>query len=194
MTWLDRLGAAALLLLAMLCVAGIVHIGTILALPKIATPDAFTRLSALVKSGRMTILPRALPGTTLLPFADPAVARGLCMFDLSKAALRLRGTVDPDELVTFSFRTREGHVFYSMTDRAAQQGRVDVLLLSQAQLEAIEAAVNEDEETSQELRLVAPEVKGLIFVDALAAFPGDWANAVRRVEQITCEAEAIAEE
>jgi uncharacterized membrane protein len=190
----DRLLAGALFLLAVICIAGIVHILTIFSVPAFVEDDAFARLSQIGKPARMVMLPHPSPVTKLVPFADPAIARGMCLFDLSRDALRLRGKLDPDELVTFSFRTRNGYVFYSMTDRAAQRGEIDVLLLSQAQLEAIEAAAAEEDEPAQELRLVAPERQGIIFVDALAAFPGQWSKAVQRVAQVTCEAEHIAEE
>jgi uncharacterized membrane protein len=192
----DRLIAGALFFLAVICIAGIVHILSIFILPALVEDDAFARLSQVGKPAHMVMLPHPNPVTKLVPFADPAIARGLCLFDLSKDALRLRGTLEPDELVTFSFRTRNGYVFYSMTDRAAQHGAIDVLLLSQAQLEAIEAAptATEEDEPVQELRLVAPEIQGIIFVDALAAFPGEWSKAVQRVARVTCEAEHIAEE
>lgn len=192
----DRLLAGALFLLAVICIAGIVHILTIFSVPAFVEDDAFARLSQVGKPAHMVMLPHPSPVTRLVPFADPAIARGMCLFDLSKNALRLRGTLEPDELVTFSFRTRNGYVFYSMSDRAAQRGAIDVLLLSQTQLEAIEAAAaaTEEDERAQELRLVAPEKQGIIFVDALAAFPGEWSKAVQRVARVTCEAEHITED
>lgn len=194
MSSVDRFFSGLLFVLATLCLAGIVHILCILALPRLASSDAFTRLSAFVKPAGMTLLPRSGPDARMLPFADPAIARGACLFDLSKAALRLHGTVEEGQLTTFSFRTSDGLVFYSMTDRAAQRGDIVVLVLTQAQLDAIESEATDEEQPSQELRLVAPNARGIILVDALAALPGEWARAAHRVEQMTCESEPVAEE
>jgi uncharacterized membrane protein len=194
MSALDRFLAGVLLLLATLCVGGIVHIVSILALPRLVEPDPFTRLSALATPAKMQLLPRPAPGTQLAPFSDPAVARGACLFDLSTAPLRLVGTIDSDRLLTLSFRTRDGHVFFAMTDHAAVRGALNVLVVSPAQLEELEASSSEDDEPSQELRLVAPEPRGIILVDSLAALPGEWARAEDRVMRIKCAAEPKPEE
>jgi len=194
MSVLDRFLAGVLLLLATACVAGIVHIVSIFALPRLVEPDPFTRLSALATPAKMQLLPRPAPGAQLVPFADPAVARGACLFDLSTASLRLVGTIDSDRLLTLSFRTRDGHVFFSMTDHAAVRGELNILVVSPAQLEELEASSSEDDEPSQELRLVAPALQGIILVDALAALPGEWTRAEDRVMRLRCAAETKSEE
>jgi uncharacterized membrane protein len=193
MTETDRLLVPGYFALAIACVAGIVHIVAILAMPRLAETDPFARLSSLVEPARMQLLPRPAPGAPLAPFADPALARGACLFDLSKTALRLVGTIDKDRLLTLSFRTRDGHVFFSMTDRAAVRGELNVLVVSPAQLEELESASTEDDDRSRELRLVAPALQGFVLADALAALPGEWSQAEERVMRIKCEAEPISE-
>jgi uncharacterized membrane protein len=168
-------------------VAGIVHILVIFNLTKLQKNDPLTRISALAKTSTLTLLPRAGPDTGLAPFSDPALAQGACLFDLSRGPMHLRGEIEADRMLTLSFRTSGGDVFYSMTDRAAQRGQIDVLVLSPDQLETLEA--DDDEEPAQALRLVAPTTKGFVLVNALAAFPGDRAEAERRVMAISCEAE-----
>lgn len=194
MSTLDRFLAGVLLVLAALCIAGIVHIVSVLAVPHLVEPDAFARLSKLAAPARMQALPRPKPGSEIFPFSDPAMARGVCLFDLSKAALRVAGTVDPDRLLALSFRTRDGHVFFSMTDRAAIRGEVNVLVLSSSQLEALEASTGqEEEEPVQELRLLAPALEGIVLVEALAALPGEWPRAEEQVARLKCTAEPISE-
>jgi uncharacterized membrane protein len=194
MSRIERRVAWVLLVLATACVAGIVHIVSILAIPRLVESDPFTRLSALVTPARMQLLPRPAPGSRLLPFSDPAVVRGVCLFDLSKQPLRVVGTNDSERLLTLSFRTRDGHVFFSMTDQAAVRGELNILVVSPSQLEEVEATSSADEEPSQELRLVAPSLQGIILVDALSALPGEWGRAEERVMSIKCEAEPITEE
>lgn len=194
MNALDRFLAGVLFVLATACVAGIVHIVSIFGLPRLAAADPFARLSGLAASARLQLLPRPSPGPPLLPFEDPAIARGVCLFDLTAAPLRVVGTTDADRMLALSFRSRDGHVFFSMTDRAAVRGVLNILLLSPAQLEEIESSPSEDDETSQELRLVAPTLQGIVVVDALAARPGEWPAAEDRVRQIKCDSEPISEE
>lgn len=194
MNGIERLAAWVLLVLATACVAGIVHIVSIFALPRIVDADPFTRLAMLMTPARMQLLPRPAPGSQLVPFSDPAMVRGVCLFDLSKQPLRVVGTNDSERLLTLSFRTRDGHVFFSMTDQAAVRGELNILVLSPSQLEEVEASSSADDEPSQELRLVAPSLQGIILVDALAALPGESARAEERVMSIKCEAEPITEE
>lgn len=194
MNALDRFLAGVLLVLATACVAGIVHIVAILALPLLAASDAYTRLSNITTPARLQLLPRPTPGSQLLPFSDPAMVRGACLYDLSMAPLRLVGTIDSDRLLTLSFRTRNGLVFFSLTDHAAVRGELNILVVSPSQLEELEASSSEDEEPSQELRLVAPALQGFILVDALVALPGEWTGAEERIRQIRCEAEPKSEE
>ncbi len=189
MSGLDRLFAAILWCLAILCVAGIVHILAVFNLPKLARNGPFGRVAALTRPAGMTPLPRVGPGAEWAPFSDPALAQGACLFDLTHNPMRLSGEIAGDRMLTLSFRTTSGDVFYSMTDRAAQRGRIDVLLLTAEQLDDLEAETDDDEPAPQELRLVAPTTKGFVLVNSLAAFPSQRSEAEQRVKAISCEPE-----
>ncbi len=193
MSAFDRFLAGVLWCLGILCVAGITHILITFNLAKVQPNDPFGRISALMKTSGLNLLPRVTSGAEWAPFSDPAVAQGACLFDLTQAPMRLRGELDEDRMLTLSFRTSDGDVFYSITDRAAQRGRIDVLVLTPDQLENLEAEADEDEAPAQELRLVAPTVKGFVLVNALAAFPSDRADAEQRVKAISCETEVAAQ-
>jgi uncharacterized membrane protein len=188
----DRLLELGPFVLVTLCVAGIVHIVSVLGLPDLAQKHAFARLSALAQKSGLTILPRAIPGQTLLPFEDPAVARGICLFDLSQGPLHIRVPIEDEKLLTLSFRTRDGRIFYSMTDRAAVSRKIEVMVLTPTQLENLEAK-DEDDQPPQELRLVAPKKQGFVLVNALAARAGEWAEAEARIRAVSCETEILAQ-
>ncbi|WP_051953062.1 DUF1254 domain-containing protein [Methylocapsa aurea] len=194
MSWLDRFLAGLLWLLGVVFVAGIVHLVAIFTLPGLEANDAFGRLSKLAKPASLTLLPSPRPGAQNMPFEDPALAQGVCLFDLSQRALRLHGDVDADRLLTLSFRTPAGQVFYSMTDRGAQHGKIDVLLLSPEQLETLEAEADDEDEPPQELRLLSPTRQGIIFISALASLPSERAEAEERIKAISCEAEEAPQE
>ena len=80
----------ALWLLGGLLLGGIVHLGSVLLLPRTATQDAFTRLSASAPANSMVPMPAATPDEAVLPFMDPAFATSVCRYDLADGPLTLR--------------------------------------------------------------------------------------------------------
>ncbi len=187
--WLNRFLAFLLWLTALLFVAGLVHLISIFMLPELAHKDAFSRLSAftgLTPPGQVSLLPAPTPGQEYAPFQDPAAVQGVCLYDLDRGPLEFSADIPSDELLTFSFRTRTGRVFYSMTDRAASHKKLDVIVLTAKQLEALQAD-DDGEELPQELRLTAPQKKGFVLINALVAFPSARANVEALVKSMTCE-------
>jgi len=175
----DRLASAALWTTAVATIAGITHIASILAMPRLAPNDAFARM------GRLAPLHQTTPLVAAAPFDDPALAQAVCRYDLSRAPTRLRAALSPDALVTLSFNARYGEIFYSMTDRSATRGRLDVLLLTRAQLDRVEQEDSEDE-LPQELRIVSPTLEGFVLVRSLAERVGERDDARRRVASVAC--------
>jgi len=169
-------------------IAGITHLTSILAMPYLAPKDAFARLEPAAPLNKLAVLPQGVPGQTLMPFEDPALVAGVCRYDLNVAPLRLRGALSGDGLLLFSFHNRFGTTFYSMTDKGALRGRLDVLVLTPEQLEAVEAFDPEDE-LPQELRLVAPTKEGFVLIRSLSPERGNLAEAKARLAQVGCEAE-----
>ena len=182
---------AFLWLLATLFFAALVHVVAVLILPRVATRDAFDRLAALGPAVHMTLLPPNAPGDTLIPFRDPATVQGVCFYDLEKAPVRLRTRVEEGRLLTLSFRTQRGKVFYAMTDRAALHGTIDIRLVTGEQLESVEATDTEDQGLASELRLKAPARKGLIVATALVAHPSERQDAEGEIKAIECGPEPL---
>ena len=168
---------------AVIVIAGITHIVSILAMPRLAPRDSFARMRDIAPFHRTTVLTRQAAGEP--PFEDPALARGVCLFDLSQGPVRLRANLAPESLMLMSFQSRYGDVFYSMTDRSATRGRLEVLLLTQPQLDDVEAEDSEDE-LPRELRIVAPTREGFVLFRALAELPGELGDAEKRIAAISC--------
>jgi uncharacterized membrane protein len=99
--------------------------------------------------------------------------------------VRLRATLAPDSLLLLSFHARHGQIFYSMTDRSATRGKLDVLLVTRQQLDAVEANDPEDE-LPQDLRIITPTPEGFLLFRALAEYPGEMADAVKRIQSLSC--------
>jgi len=182
----DHLLAAALWLLAIIFMAALVHIVSIFALPQLAQKkDAYSRIAKLASPGVLTLLPQAKAGEEIAPFSDPALVQGVCLFDLDKGPLSFSAETPKDSLLTFSFRTRTGRVFYSMTDRAAAHGQIDVSIMTQKQLEAAQADDDEDDPT-QELRLTSPEKRGFLLINALVVYPSERPTIEALVKGMSC--------
>lgn len=196
MSFGDRFFALLLYVTGAVFVAGLVHIVAILVMPQVAPRDAYTRLAALAKPGEMTLLPRTLPGHQLTPFADPAVAQAVCLYDLANGPLHLHADLPDNRLLTVSFRTRTGQVFYSMTDRASLHGTIDVRIMTQAQLDAEQDSEGDDDNDQplKELRLVAPDAKGFVLVNALSTYPSERAGAEAEVKSVACAPETLAQD
>jgi len=173
-------------LVAILCVAGVVHLVTIFILPHIAPHSAYARIAQQTTTGKLILLPAIGPGREILPYEDPAVALAACTFDLTRGPARLRGQLAADALMMLSFHAQYGQTFYAMTDRSALRGRIEVVIATRAQLDDIEANDAEDE-LPQELRLEAPARQGFILLRALAERPSLMDEARGRLSSLTCE-------
>ena len=187
--FMEKLGDGALGLfpwaMAVIVIAGITHLASILMMPRLAPRDAYARMEAMAPLHRTTLLPRADDPKTGDPFDDPALARAVCRYDLSRGPLRLRANLAPDSLMLLSFHSRHGDIYYSMTDRSATQGRREALIFTRDQLDDVEANDSEDE-LPRELRIIAPTSLGFILLRALAEQPGDREDAEKRVMSIGC--------
>ena len=172
-----------------LVLGGIVHLGAVLAIPALTRPNADERLATLAPRHVMTLLPHPEAGQTDLPHRDPAAVVAVCRYDLDNAPLRVRATPG-DTFMSFAFYTPTGGVFYAMTDRSALRGVIDLLVVTQEQLEDLEETDPEDEPV-RELRLVSPRATGFVTVRTLALEPGLQAQAEARARAATCTKEPL---
>ena len=191
-----RLLSISVTLAVLLLFAALTHLVTVLILPEVATRDAYSQLlehfgTAIARPG-MILLPPSRPGDTLVPFRDPAAVQGVCFFDLAKAPLRVRTKTEDGRLLTLSFRTADGQIFYAITNRAALRETIDIRLVSAKQLSDVEAGDAEDQILPSELRLKAPGLKGLVVATALVARPSEANGARDRIEAIACAPEPLS--
>src|SRR6185436_17861590 len=117
-------------LLGGMLLGGIVHLATVLLLPRTATQDAYTRLSATAPAHSVVPLPAPTPDDAVLPFMDPAFATAVCRYDLGP--LKLRVPVS-QAYTSVSFYTRAGVAYYAINDRAAGRRTIELDLMTTAQ-------------------------------------------------------------
>ncbi len=173
----------ALWLLGGLLLGGIVHLATVLLLPRTATQDAFTRLSATVATNSIAPLPAATPDDAVLPFMDPAFATAVCRYDLAAGPLTLRVPVS-QAYTSVSFYARSGIAYYAINDRAAGRRIIELDLMTTAQ----RADLPEDEDTTAADRLIveSPTPTGLILVRMFGPEPGLMPMARRALSAAQC--------
>ena len=159
----------ALLILGGVLLGGIVHLATVIILPRTATQDAYARLTPIAPVNTVVTLPAPTPEKAVMPFIDPAFASAVCRYDLSQGPLKLTVPVSP-AYTSVSFYTRYDVAYYAINDRAAGRRTIELDLMTTAQHEQ----VPEDEEITAADRLIveSPTLTGLIAIRALAPEPG----------------------
>lgn len=163
---------------------GVVHLVSVLALPRIATQDAYSRLAPLTKLNAVTPLALATPNDAPMPFMDPAFAMAVCRYDLSGGPIKL--TVPVSQAYTsVSFYTRNDVAYYAINDRSAGRRVIELDLMTEAQ----HAELPEDEDVTAADRLIidSPTPTGLIVLKALAPEPGLMPQAQATLAASSCK-------
>jgi uncharacterized membrane protein len=171
-------------ILAGVLLGGVVHLVSVLALPRIASRDAYSRLAPLTKLNAVTPLPPADPGNTLMPFLDPAFALAICRYDLANGPIKLAVPVS-QAYTSVSFYTRNDVAYYAINDRSAGRKVIELDLMTEAQ----HADLPEDEDVTAADRLIidSPTATGLIVLKALAPEPGLMPQAQASLAAASCQ-------
>jgi len=172
-----------LLLLGGALLGGVVHLATVIILPRTATQDAYARLTPVAPVNTVVALPIPSPEKAIMPFMDPAFASAVCRYDLSEGPLKLTVPVSP-AYTSVSFYTRYDVAYYAINDRAAGRRVIELDLMTPAQREQ----VPEDEEITAADRLIveSPTPTGLIAIRAMAPEPGLMPAAQSAVAASRC--------
>jgi uncharacterized membrane protein len=172
-----------LLLLGGALLGGVVHLATVIILPRTATQDAYARLTPIAPINTVVALPIPSPEKAIMPFMDPAFASAVCRYDLSEGPLKLTVPVSP-AYTSVSFYTRYDVAYYAINDRAAGRRVIELDLMTPAQHEQ----VPEDEEITAADRLIveSPTPTGLIAIRAMAPEPGLMPAAQSAVAASRC--------
>lgn len=180
-----------------LVLAGIVHIGVVLSIPRFAEGDAMTlargseTLDHPLRIHTLATADNPNPEEAKwLPIPDPAVAVGVCAYDLDDGPTRISAKTGSLTL-SLAVHSRRG-AFYAVTDQAALRGSLDLVIMTRAQYD--EALANEDEDTiNRDVRIVAPEREGYAVVRVIAALPSQRAMANDAVDAVSCSIDSPAE-
>ena len=177
-----------------LVLAGLVHVATVLAIPRFAEGDAFSRAQAsetLDHPLRIHGLTGEAPlPESWLPNPDPAVSVGVCSYDLDDGPMRVSAQAGA-LMLSVSVHARRG-AFYALTDQAAVRGGLDLVVMTRAQYD--EALANDVAgEVTRDVRIVAPARRGFAVVRVVAALPSQRAAADAAVQAVGCTIDSPAE-
>jgi uncharacterized membrane protein len=176
-------------LLAGVLLGGIVHLVAVLILPRTATQDAYSRLSAIAPVNTVVPVPPPGPDSATMPFMDPAFASAVCRYDLSKGPIKFSTPVSL-AYTSVSFYTRQDIAYYAINDRAAGRRTIELELMTPDQ----HADLPEEEDVTAADRLIveSPTPTGLIAIRALAPEPGLMPMARGAVAAARCVPQANA--
>ena len=176
-------------IVAGIILGGVVHLVSVLALPRIASQDAYSRLTPITNVNAVTPLPQVSPASEPMPFMDPAFAAAVCRYDLANGPIKL--TVPVSQAYTsVSFYTRSDVAYYAINDRSAGRRVIELTLMTEAQHEAMPE--EEDVTAADRLIIDSPSQTGLIVLKALAAEPGLMAQAQASLAAANCKVQTDA--
>jgi len=175
-------------ILGALLLGGIVHLSTVLAMPRAANQDAYSRLVAIAPVNTVVPLPAQDAQNATMPFMDPAFAVAVCRYDLSSGALKLNAPLS-QAYTSVTFYTRNSVAYYAINDRAAGRRAIELDLMTPEQ----HAELPEEEDITAADRLIieSPTRTGLIVLRALAPEPGMMAMARRALAGAHCRVEPV---
>ncbi len=165
----------------------IVHLGTILYLPRTATNDAYLRLAPITPVNAVVPLPQPTAANAIMPFMDPSFAAAVCRYDLSGGPLKFSVPVSP-AYTSVSFYARYGAAYYALTDRAAGRRVIELDLMTERQRTQIPD--EEDVTAADRLIVESPTITGLIVVRALSPEPSLMPMAQRIVAAAKCQTQS----
>ena len=142
----------------------IVHIATVLALPHVATTDAWTSFANKLPTNQLRILPLIEDGKSPIPLMAPDVRYAACKFDLGKDQVRFR-----TELIggawSIALYTSRGANYYTISGAELQRSDIEMVLTLARDQTVAGAPVTEGAKTST-VTVAVPERQGLLLLRA----------------------------
>jgi uncharacterized membrane protein len=172
-----------------LFLAGTVHICTILLVPAMASSDGWSRLSAFAGESRFTEVPLAGGAGPTVVGLDPLFVNGACRVDLSESPAAI--TVEArDRFWSLALYDPKGTIIFSLNDRTAVEGRLDMVVVNPAQNAELRKAGAPD--LQQSIVVEGPSNELIAILRLFAPTAGAQAEARGIIAQAECLAEPLA--
>ncbi len=175
-------GGIAAFMLGTLFLAGALHICTILLVPLLARHDGWSRLAPLAADARFAELGVVGPGAANVVGLDPLFINGACRLRLGEAPAALT-VAARERFWSLALYDPKGTVIFSLNDRTAVEGRLDMLVVGPAQNAEVRQGAPADDQTV----VVEAEANDLVALLRLfAPTPAAQAEARRILAAAEC--------
>jgi len=155
-------------ILSALCLAGVVHIVTVLLVPTQVASSAHERVAVFGPDRTFHLLPDVLPSWEPLPGLDPAMKHALCRFSLTDGPVRFSASVEAPYWSMGLFNGA-GEAVYSLNNRTSGSGELSMLVLSSEQLSILRE--NPPEDLEDLIVIETDEPEGFALLRALVTEP-----------------------
>jgi uncharacterized membrane protein len=133
--------AVAAVTVGVLMAAGAIHIGAILLVPVFAEADGWSRIVPYAGSDRFTEIPVSPTGG--VAGLDPLFVNGACRINLAEAPAGI--TVNArDRFWSVALYNPDDVIVFSLNDRTAIEGSLDMIVVNPAQNAELKRAATED--------------------------------------------------
>ncbi|WP_182085587.1 DUF1254 domain-containing protein [Aureimonas sp. ME7] len=166
--------------------AAIAHIAIVLAVPSRAENDAWSRLSRLGDLYSVVrIEARGDPSaeSANFVFIDPAFMDAACRFSVADGPARIYAD-EGTSFWTASIYGRNGDNLYSISERVALEGALDIMVGTREQLDL--ARIEGSESEGNMIPVELPVAQGYLMVRSLVEGESDRPFVDRFVRSITC--------
>ena len=151
-----------------LVLGGIIHIAIIFLVPTYSTRDAWTSVGRFGDDNQFHLLPRSEPGTEPLPYLDPSMTYAVCRFSLAKGPVRMQAKL-PDAFWSLAIFDRRGRNLYSLNDRSAENGALDLVVATPLQVAELKQTPRETLEPS--ITIESPATGGFALLRVFVSDP-----------------------
>ena len=125
-------GRLAVFVVGAFFLAGAIHIVIILLVPFFAQSDGWSRLSAVAADNGFAVIPVTAASTDGVQGLDPLFVNGACRIDLAQGPAEI--TLEArDRFWSLALYDPLNTILFSLNDRTAVDGRLDMLVLTPAQ-------------------------------------------------------------
>jgi uncharacterized membrane protein len=173
---------------AILLLAGTVHIGYVLFVPHIEMRSKLNELRGLADTGALTVLSRE-DSIRLMGPDGRWLVHALCIYDLADGPMTIVAAV-PNSYWSMTMYSAGGDTFYSLNDRQAGVDRVALMLRQPTEPtptdDELEQEVVPDEDT---LTVRVPAATGLVVMRALAGEAAEYQRISQILAQSSCRSQ-----
>jgi uncharacterized membrane protein len=173
--------------LGLTSLVAISHIASILLMPHVSARNPAQLLSKTLPLNQLILGDEAAATSLRMPFADPSMATAVCVYDVSEKPFRVN-ILTSGSFLSVVFMQPSGKIFYSVTDKSAVQRKLGFVIAIQEQISTLESQ-DPDDEAVQDLRLRAPETKGLLIIRALVSRERESAEVRSLLNKTECYSE-----